>query len=134
MQADAKHIPIRLDADIVEARLAARVLAEQIGFNGSDLVLIATAVSEIARNIIEYARTGEVLVTPLLDGGRRGIMVVARDTGPGIADIAKAFEEGYTTGRGLGMGLPGARRLMDEFDIASAVGKGTTVTMKKWIR
>jgi serine/threonine-protein kinase RsbT len=132
MQAVAKHIPIRFDTDIVEARLAARHLAAELGFTGSDLALIATAVSEIARNIVEYAKPGEMVITPVLDGGRRGIAVVAKDSGPGIADVARAMEEGYTSARGLGMGLPGARRLMDEFEITSKLGKGTIVTMKKW--
>jgi serine/threonine-protein kinase RsbT len=134
MHADALHIPIRTDTDIVEARLAARALASQIGFTGGDLVLIATAVSEIARNIVEYARPGQMVMSRVQQAGRRGLMIVAKDAGPGIRDVSKALEEGYTTARGLGMGLPGARRLMDEFEINSKLGRGTTVIMKKWMR
>ena len=132
MDLDPKYIPIRSDTDIVEARQAARAMAAQIGFAGTDLVLIATAVSEIARNIIEYARPGEMVISPLIEGARRGLSIVAQDNGPGIADVSRAFEEGYTTGRGLGLGLPGARRLMDEFEVMSKVDQGTIVRMKKW--
>jgi serine/threonine-protein kinase RsbT len=127
-----RRIPIRLDDDIVDARLAARAMAEEIGFSGTNLVLIATAVSEVARNILDYASRGEVVVSPL-DDRRKGIAVIARDEGPGIANVARAMEPGYSTSRGLGLGLPGARRLMDEFEIVSRVGVGTTVTMRKWL-
>jgi serine/threonine-protein kinase RsbT len=128
-----RQIPIASDVDIVEARMAARALAEEAGFHGADLVLIATAVSEVARNIIEYARPGEVAIAVINNGHRRGLEVIARDQGPGIADVARAMEDGYSTGRGLGLGLPGSRRLMDEFHVDSQVGRGTTVTMKKWV-
>jgi serine/threonine-protein kinase RsbT len=127
-------IAIANDVDIVEARMAARALAAQLGFNGADLVMIATAVSEVARNIIEYAKPGEVLISVISNGAKRGLEVIARDQGPGIADIALAMEDGYSTARGLGLGLPGSRRLMDEFHVDSKVGRGTTITMKKWLR
>jgi serine/threonine-protein kinase RsbT len=124
--------PIKADSDIVATRQHGRQLAEQLGFSSSDQVLIATAISEIARNIVQYAGQGQVSCRVVSQGRRRGLVIVARDEGPGIADVAQAMEDGYTTGKGLGMGLPGSRRLMDEFDVVSAAGKGTTVTMTKW--
>jgi RNA polymerase sigma factor (sigma-70 family) len=128
---DEVCIPIRSDADIVAARQAARELASRLGFSRTDLTLIATAVSEVARNIVRFADSGEVVVE-LLERPRKGLQVVARDTGPGIADVAQAMADGYSTYHGLGLGLPGARRLMDQFAIDSVVGRGTTVTMTKW--
>jgi RNA polymerase sigma factor (sigma-70 family) len=125
------RVPIRGDADIVAARQAARELAARIGFSPTELTLIATAVSEIARNVVRFAAPGEIVVE-LLDEPRVGVQVVARDTGPGITDVARALEDGYSTYEGLGLGLPGARRLMDEFEIVSEQGRGTTVTMRKW--
>ncbi|MBI4429402.1 MAG: anti-sigma regulatory factor [Ignavibacteriales bacterium] len=126
------RIPISSDADIVIARQQGRAMAEQLGFSASDMTIIATAISEVARNIINFARRGEMIMSPFQRSPRRGILVVARDQGPGIPDIHLAMQDGYSTGKGLGMGLPGCRRLMDEFEIQSDVGKGTTVVMKKW--
>src|SRR5918993_3233278 len=128
---DQISIPIGSDGDIVAARQAARELASRLGFGRTDLTLIATAVSELVRNIVRFAGSGEVVVE-LLDQPRRGVQVVARDTGPGITDVAQALRDGYSTYHGLGLGLPGARRLMDEFAVVSEVGRGTTVTMTKW--
>jgi serine/threonine-protein kinase RsbT len=128
---DEVCIPIRSDADIVAARQAARELAARLGFSRTELTLIATAVSEVTRNIVRFAGTGEVVVE-LLDRPRPGVHVIARDTGPGIADVEQAMVDGYSTYSGLGLGLPGARRLMDEFAVASEIGRGTTVTMTKW--
>ena len=128
---DAVRVPISGDADIVAARQAARELAGRLGFSPTDLTLIATAVSEMARNIVRFAGTGEVVVE-LLDRPRRGVQVVARDAGPGIADVGLAMQDGYSTYHGLGMGLPGARRLMDEVAVVSEPGRGTTVTMTRW--
>lgn len=128
------QILIGRDTDIVTARQKGRDLALQAGFSGSDLALIATAISEVARNIIIYAERGEVVLSLAQQNDKRGIVVVARDHGPGIANIEQAMRDGYSTGNSLGLGLPGARRLMDEFEIGSEVGKGTTVTMKKWVR
>lgn len=128
---DQIRIAIGSDGDIVAARQAAREMASRLGFGRTDLTLIATAVSEVARNIVRFAGSGEVVVE-LLDHPRRGVQVVARDTGPGIADVEQALTDGYSTYSGLGLGLPGARRLMDEFAVASEVGQGTTVTMTKW--
>jgi serine/threonine-protein kinase RsbT len=133
--ADPVRLVIATDADIVIARQSGRDLADKLGCSSTDATLIATAISEIARNIVSYAGGGEVEISVVDDGdGHRGIEVVARDEGPGIELLDRAMEDGYTTGRGLGLGLPGARRLMDEFEIESRVGKGTTVVMRKWQR
>jgi len=128
---DEVHVTINCDADIVAARQAARDLASRLGFSRTDLTILATAVSEMTRNIVRFAGTGEVVIE-LIDAPRRGVQVVARDTGPGIRDVDKALTDGYSTYGGLGLGLPGARRLMDEFAVVSEPGRGTTVTMTKW--
>ena len=127
------RVAINSAADIVMARQKGRTLALELGFDGSDLTLIATAISEVARNIVNHAKAGEIILEAANHGNRRGMIIVARDEGPGIKDIAKAMQYGYSTNKGLGVGLPGAKWLMDEFDIESKVGKGTTVTMKKWL-
>lgn len=132
--ADETRVPINSDADIVDARQLGRALAAQLGLSTTDQVLIATAISELARNIIQYAKQGEILLSALNQGGRRGVIVIARDEGPGIPDVERALQDGYSTGESLGLGLPGARRLMDEFEIVSEVGKGTTVTARKWAK
>jgi serine/threonine-protein kinase RsbT len=127
------HVPIRHEADIVTARQQGRALASQLGFSNIDQTLIATAISEVARNIIVYAKGGEIILSTVQqDKNRRGLVIVARDEGPGIPDISLAMQNGYSTSNSLGLGLPGAKRMMDEFEIVSEVGKGTTVTMKKW--
>lgn len=125
---------IAADIDVVAARQRGRVLAAAAGFTGSDLTVIATAISEVARNIVSYAGSGEVLISIIADGRGRGLSIVARDNGPGIPDVDRALQDGYSTGRSLGLGLPGSKRLMDEFEIVSDVGTGTTVSMKKWVR
>jgi serine/threonine-protein kinase RsbT len=130
--ADEDRVSIGSDSDLVLARQKGRELAGQLGFSGTDATLIATAISELARNILTYAGAGEITLSRVFENGRDGIVVVARDEGPGIADIDAATNEGFTTGRGLGMGLPGTRRLMDEFQIHSEAGKGTQVVIKKW--
>ncbi len=127
-------VPIRVDADVLLARQRARELAKSLKFSASELTLIATAISEVARNIVTYAKHGEVVLKLVSQGRRRGIRVVAQDQGPGIADIARAMEDGFSTSSSLGLGLPGSKRLMDDFDIVSVLGKGTTVTMTKWER
>ncbi len=119
--------------DIVTARQAGHELARQLGFSLTDVTMIATAISEIARNITSYAGRGEVRVGVQYRDGRKALVVRAEDDGPGIADIERALEDGYSTGRGLGLGLPGARRLMDRLIVESAPGKGTVVEMWKWI-
>ncbi|HET6464164.1 MAG TPA: anti-sigma regulatory factor [Nitrospiria bacterium] len=128
------RVRITRSNDIVSARQEGRTLAAQLGFSASELTLIATAISEVARNIIEYAKEGEIILQPIHTNPKRGILIVAKDEGPGIIDVERAMQDGYSSGKGLGLGLPGAKRLMDEFEIASEVGKGTTVKMKKWIR
>jgi serine/threonine-protein kinase RsbT len=131
----AERIVIESDADVVTARQRARALAAGLDMPSTDQTLLATAISEIARNITTYAKRGEICVEIVRGAdGRRGIKVVARDDGPGIADLERALTDGYTTGGGLGLGLPGARRLVDEFDIQTAPGQGTTVTLVKWSR
>jgi serine/threonine-protein kinase RsbT len=127
------HTPIASEADIVLARQQGRNIATKLGASLSEVTLIATAISELARNIVSYAKQGEIVLS-VVEGSRRGIRIVARDQGPGIPDIALAMRDGYSTGGGLGLGLPGAKRLMDEFEIVSEVGKGTTVSMTKWMR
>jgi serine/threonine-protein kinase RsbT len=123
--------------DIVTARQRGRSLALELGFNGADVTLIAAAISEVARNIVDHAKKGEIVMSSVnhsSNGGKKGIQIIARDEGPGIRDVAQAMQYGYSTRKGLGVGLPGAKWLMDEFDIASEVGRGTTITMKKWRR
>jgi serine/threonine-protein kinase RsbT len=119
--------------DIVTARQAGHELARQVGFSLTDVTMIATAISEIARNITSYAGRGEVRVGIQYRDGRQALVVRAEDDGPGIVDIERALEDGYSTGRGLGLGLPGARRLMDRLVVESSPGKGTIVEMWKWI-
>jgi serine/threonine-protein kinase RsbT len=130
---DEKQVRIASENDILSARHLARELAAQTGFIGSDLTVVATAISEVARNILEYAGDGEIVLRAVQDGDRSGILVVATDQGPGIDDIERAMQDGYSTGHSLGLGLPGARRLMDEFEIRSELDRGTTVTMTKWV-
>jgi serine/threonine-protein kinase RsbT len=127
-------IPIKAEVDVVTARQRARVLVSGLRFSISELTLIATAISEVARNIVTYAGRGEIVLRIVQRGPRRGLLVIARDQGPGIADIPRAMEDGYSTSRSLGLGLPGSKRLMDEFELASELGKGTEVTMTKWER
>lgn len=130
----AVTVRIQNSADIVAARQQGRALASQAGFSHSSLTIIATAISEVARNIVEYAKEGEVSITLVTDASKKGVEIVAADLGPGIADVSTVMRDGYSTGKGLGIGLPGARRLMDEFAITSAIGSGTTVTMRKWVQ
>jgi serine/threonine-protein kinase RsbT len=115
-----RAIPIVRDTDVLAARLAARALASRVGFTGTDLVLIASAVSEVARNIVAYAGPGEVVLSVVQNRSRLGLQVIARDQGPGIADLSRALEKGFSTSRSLGLGLPGSKRFMDEFRLESA--------------
>lgn len=132
--ANIERIPIRSDRDVLQARQRGRAMGELAGFVSTDLTLIATAISELARNIVTYAREGEVELCLVSEDHRRGIMIVARDHGPGITDLARAMQDGYSTSGGLGLGLPGVKRLMDNFEIASRPGQGTVVRIGKWIR
>jgi serine/threonine-protein kinase RsbT len=118
--------------DIVAARQAGHHLARDLGFSLTDVTMIATAISEVARNITSYAGRGAIRVAVADREGRKALVVRAEDDGPGIADIERAFEDGYSTGRGLGLGLPGARRLMDRMFVHSTPGRGTVVEMWKW--
>jgi len=132
--AEEECIPIDSEIDIVTARQRGREMAARLGFSSTELTLIATAISEVARNIVEYASDGEISLSVAAQGDKRGIVVIACDNGPGIPDIKLAMQDGYSTGKSLGLGLPGAKRLMDEFEIVSEVGKGTKITMKKWVQ
>jgi len=126
-------VNIKNPDDIVAARKAGHQLALELGFSLTDVTMIATAISEIARNITSYAGHGAVRVTVADREGRKALVVRAEDDGPGIADIERALEDGYSTGRGLGLGLPGARRLMDRLVIDSTLGRGTIIEMWKWV-
>lgn len=126
------RIPINSDVDVVKARQSGREAAAEAGFSLTDMALIATAISELARNILRYAKSGEIVIGPPDHSPKPGIMVVARDAGPGIRSIEQAMQVGFSTSGGLGLGLPGVRRLMDEFEIRSKPGRGTVVTIKKW--
>lgn len=129
---DEVRVPINADADLVTARAEGRAMAERLGFPRPDPTLVATAISEIARNIVVHVGSGEIVLRPLQEADRYGLLVIASDDGPGIRDVEAALHDEYSGRGGLGLGLPGARRLMDEFDIASDADNGTTVTMKKW--
>ena len=129
---DEVRVAITSDADLVTARAEGRAMAEELGFPRPDPTLIATAISEVARNIVVHAGRGEIVLEPFEDAERYGLVVTATDEGPGIRDVDAALRDDHSGRGGLGLGLPGARRLMDEFDIASDAESGTTVTMKKW--
>jgi serine/threonine-protein kinase RsbT len=127
-------VPIERELDIVTARQRGRELAKAMGFSNTDQTLIATAISEVARNIVSYAERGTIVLSHVEELGRSGLMIIASDRGPGIVDSELAMRDGYSTGNSLGLGLPGARRLVDDFALASTLGVGTTVTLKKWLR
>jgi serine/threonine-protein kinase RsbT len=126
------RVPINSDQDIVSARQKGRAMATELGFSSGDATLIATAISELARNIVSYAQQGQITLKMVNGLNRRGIAVIASDDGPGITDIRQALRDGYSTSGSLGLGLPGVRRLMDEFEITSQPGRGTIVAVKKW--
>ena len=129
---DEVRVAIHTDADLVSARAEGRAMAEQLGFPRPDPTLIATAISEVGRNIVMHVGCGEIILRPVQEADRYGLVVIARDEGPGILDVEAALRDDYSGRGGLGLGLPGARRLMDDFDIESDADTGTTVTMKKW--
>ena len=135
MESESQQVSvvIKNDTDIVSARQQARELAKRLNFSSSELAGIAAAISELARNIVSYANDGTIIANLIEDKGKKGVMIVAKDTGPGIPDISLAMQNGYSTSNSLGLGLPGVQRLMDNFDIQSEVGKGTVVTIKKWV-
>ncbi len=132
MTAGELRVAINSDQDIVTARQKGRALATELGFSTGDATLIATAISELARNIVSYARRGEITLKIVDSSGLQGILVIASDGGPGIPDIRQALRDGFSTSGSLGLGLPGVRRLMDEFEITSQPGRGTIVAVKKW--
>jgi serine/threonine-protein kinase RsbT len=126
------RVAINSDQDIVVARQKGRALATELGFTSGDATLIATAISELARNIVSYARKGQITLQIVNGEDRQGLSIVASDDGPGIPDVRQALRDGFSTSGSLGLGLPGVRRLMDEFQITSMPGRGTTVAVKKW--
>jgi serine/threonine-protein kinase RsbT len=125
-------LEIRTSSDVVAVRQAARALAEQTGLSLVDQTKLVTAASELARNTLDYGGGGTVRVDVLENGVRRGVRLVFEDQGPGIPNVAEAMKDGFTTGSGLGLGLGGARRLVNEFAIESAPGQGTRVTIARW--
>ncbi len=129
----SKRIPVNNDLDIVSARVEGRNMAKMLGFGVIDQARIATAISELARNVVLYTNGGQVVLEVIELDGRQGIQITCSDQGPGIADIDLVMQDGYSSQRGLGMGLPGTRRLMDDFEIESQLGVGTTVTVRKWL-
>ena len=126
-------IPIESDSDLLAARQEARAIAFELGFSLTAVVGIVTALSEMTRNMLLYAGRGELLIESVRDGDRSGILITARDEGPGIPDLQKAMMDGYSTSGGLGMGLPGIKRLMDSFEVHTAPEQGTTVIVRKWL-
>ncbi|PYO35393.1 MAG: ATP-binding protein [Candidatus Rokuibacteriota bacterium] len=132
----AREVRVRIerDVDVVTARQEGRALALLLGFSSGDATVVATAISELARNIVLYAKGGEIVITLAEQGSRRGLKITARDEGTGIRDVERVLRRGYSTSGGLGLGLPGVRRMMDEFELVSQSGKGTVVTVKKWRR
>jgi serine/threonine-protein kinase RsbT len=125
-------LPVASDADIVAVRQRVRALAVESGFSLVDQTKIVTAASELARNTVVHGSGGTVDIETLVEGGRRGLRLTFRDHGPGIADVETAMRNGFTTGGGLGLGLGGARRLSNEFDIQSRPGEGTVVRITRW--
>jgi serine/threonine-protein kinase RsbT len=126
------RVAIKSDQDIVLARQKGRAMAIELGFSSGEATLIATTISELARNIISYAGQGQILLKTVQGTKGTGLSVTAADEGPGIPDIQQAMRDGFSTSGSLGIGLPGVRRLMDEFEITSQPNRGTTVTVKKW--
>ena len=129
-----KTIYISQDADVIHAVFQSKEFSKEIGFQNTDQVMISTAVSELARNIIKYAKEGEVTLKIICQNLKKGIEILAIDKGPGIQDIDKTLDENYSTGGTIGIGLPGTKRIMDDFHIESEPGKGTTIMARKWIK
>ncbi len=133
MTGNTKRTRVATEGDVLRAVLTARLAAREIGFDDGTQQMIATAASELARNILKYAAHGEVIVTETVRGKRRGIEVKVRDRGPGIADVDKALQDHFSSSGTLGLGLPGVKRMMDHFEIDSRPGHGTTVLIRKWL-
>jgi serine/threonine-protein kinase RsbT len=127
-----KIVPVNTEQDVIVARQECRSLAQRLGFSPVDQARITTAVSELARNIVVYGVRGSVTLVELLDGDRKGLQIAFDDEGPGIADVDTAMQQGFTSGKGLGAGLPGSQRLMDEFVLRTAPGEGVHITVRKW--
>ena len=132
MPAGEIRVAINSDQDIVAARQKGRTMAAELGFSTGDATLIATAISELARNIVSYAGKGQITLKRVNGLNSQGISVIATDDGPGIPDVRQALRDGFSTSGSLGLGLPGVRRLMDEFEVTSQPGRGPTVAVKKW--
>ena len=133
--AEERCVPVKTDLDIVSARVEGRDLAKELGFGTIDQARIATAISELARNVVLYAPEGKVTVRAIISNdGERGIEVICEDNGPGIANVELVMQDGYSTSSGLGMGLPGTKRLMDEFEIETKLGVGTRVAVRRWLK
>lgn len=130
----SESLPIRTSEDVVLVRTSVRKLATEMRFGIVDQTKIVTAASEIARNTLDYGRGGNMLMESLSNGPKKGLRLIFIDQGPGIRDIEQALSDGFTSGNGMGLGLGGTRRLMDEFEIASKLNEGTTVTITKWSR
>ena len=134
LEKPAGEMPVTSENDAVSVRRAVRQAVIPLGFGVTDVTRIVTAASELTRNILKYAGSGSIRWRTIQNGARVGIELTFVDQGPGIPDIDQAMQEGFTTGRGLGLGLPGSKRLMDEMIVESAVGTGTTITVRKWLR
>ena len=129
---EARTLPIRAESDVTAARQAVRSAAIALGFSLVDQTKIVTAASELARNALVHGGGGRMTLEPAADGFRRGLRLIFEDEGPGIPDLNLALKDGFTTGNGMGLGLGGARRLVNDFDIRTAPGQGTRVTVTKW--
>ena len=134
MSSQQREVYIRSESDIVATRRTVREVAKALGFGITDVTRIVTATSELARNVVLYAGSGVMRWREVARSGSVGVELILEDNGPGITDIEQAMQEGFTTSGGLGLGLPGTKRLMDEFEIASEVGRGTRITVRKWRR
>jgi serine/threonine-protein kinase RsbT len=131
--AESRSIALEQEQDIVSARNEVRQLAHALGFSLTDQTRLATVASELARNVVKYAGRGRLIAQPIIDNdGRKGLRLVFEDTGPGIHDLAAAMRDGFSTGGGLGKGLPGSRRLVHDFQIESSPERGTRVTVVRW--
>jgi serine/threonine-protein kinase RsbT len=133
-EANRSLVPVREESDIAVARQRGRQLARRAQLSVAAVESVATAISEVARNLLDHAAGGEIIVLLFNEPGRRGIEVTARDDGPGISDLERAMQDGFSSGSGLGLGLSSAKRLMDEFELVSQPGHGTTVTFRKWAK
>ena len=132
-QVKKSWIQVRSEADTIQAVLQTKRMAHSLGFDEYNCQMISTAVSELVRNILKYAGSGEVIIVPLTQERRTGIEIVVKDRGPGIADLDQAMQDNFSSSGTLGLGLPGVKRLMDEFEINSEVNVGTQVVIKQWL-